>query len=154
MWNLERRYWWTYLQGSSQNADMQNRLVDRVGEGKGGRNWETSVEIHTLPYGEQSCCCLVTQSLNHVWLFVTPWSAAHQAALSSTNSWSLLKLMSIETVMPSSHLSLCHPLLLLTSAFLSIRVNSLHQYFGGQNIGVSASASVLPMNIQDWFPSG
>ena len=121
MWNLERRYWWTYLQGSSQNADMQNRLVDRVGEGKGGRNWETSVEIHTLPYGEQSCCCLVTQSLNHVWLFVTPWTTAHQASLSITNSWSLLKLMSIKSVTPSNHLILCHPRLLPLSIFLSIK---------------------------------
>ena len=64
------------------------------------------------------------QSLSHVWLFVTPWTAAHQASLSITNSHSLLKLMSIESVMPSNHLILCHPLLLLPSVFLSIRVFS------------------------------
>ena len=57
-----------------------------------------------------------------VWLFATPWAAAHQAFLSFTNSWNLLKLMSIESVMPSNHLILCHPLLLLPSIFPSISV--------------------------------
>ena len=64
------------------------------------------------------------QSLSHVWLFVTPWTAAHQASLSITNSQSLLKFMSIESVMPSDHLILCHPLLLLPSIFPSIRIFS------------------------------
>ena len=64
------------------------------------------------------------QSLSHVWLFVTPWTAAHQASLSIANSQSLPKLMSIQLVMPSNHLILCHPLLLLPSIFLSIRVIS------------------------------
>ena len=64
------------------------------------------------------------QSLSHVWLFATPWTAAHQASLSITNSWNLFKLMSIESVMPSNHLILCRPLLLLPSIFLSIWVNS------------------------------
>ena len=64
------------------------------------------------------------QSLSHVWLFATPWTAARQASLSITNSQSLLKLMSIESVMPSNHLTLCHPLLLLPSMFPSIRVFS------------------------------
>ena len=64
------------------------------------------------------------QLLSHVWLFVTPWTAAHQASLSITNFQSLLKLMSIESVMPSNHLILCCPLLLLTSVFPSIRVFS------------------------------
>ena len=64
------------------------------------------------------------QSLSHVQLFVTPWTAAHQASLSSTSSRSLLKLMSIESVMPSNHLILCRPLLLLPSIFPSIRVFS------------------------------
>ena len=89
-------------------------------------------------------------------LFATPWTAAHQASLSITNSRSLLKLMSIESVMPFSHLILCRPLLLPPSIFPSIRVFSNESFFasGGQSIGVSASASVLPMNIQDWFPLG
>ena len=62
------------------------------------------------------------QSLSHVWLFVTPWTAAHQASISISNSWSLFKLMSIEAVMPSNHLSLCCPLLLWPSIFHSIRI--------------------------------
>ena len=69
------------------------------------------------------------QSLSHVWLFVTPWTAARQASLSITNSWSLLKLMSIEFVIPSSHLILCCPLLLLPSIFSSIRVFSNESVF-------------------------
>src|SRR5574342_143113 len=64
------------------------------------------------------------QSLSHVQLFVTPWTAAHQASLFITNSWSLLKLMFIESVMPSNHLIFCHPLLLPPSIFPSIRVFS------------------------------
>ena len=74
----------------------------------------------------------------------------------SPNSQSLLKLMSIESVIPSSHLILCCPLLLLPSVFPSIRVFPMSLFFtsGGQRIGASASASVLPMNIQDWFPLG
>ena len=64
------------------------------------------------------------QSLSRVRLFVTPWTAAHQASLSISNSQSLLRFMSIESVMPSSHLILCHPFLLLPSIFPSIRVFS------------------------------
>ena len=64
------------------------------------------------------------QSLSRVWLFVTPWTPVCHASLSITNSWSLPKFMSIESVMPSSHLILCHPLLLLPSLFPSIRVFS------------------------------
>jgi len=64
------------------------------------------------------------QSLSHVWIFVTPWTTAYQASLYITNSWSLLKLMSIESVMPSNHLILCCPLLLLPSIFPSIRIFS------------------------------
>ena len=64
------------------------------------------------------------QSLSHVWLFATPWTAARQASLSITNSQSLLKLMSITMVMPSNHLILCHPLLLPPSIFPIIRVFS------------------------------
>ena len=104
----------------------------------------------------KSICCSVIQSLSRIWLFVIPWTAAHQASLSFTISWSLLKLMSIESVMPSNHLILCHPLLLLPSIFPSIRVFSNESALtsGGQSIGASASTSVIPMNIQDWFPLG
>jgi len=83
--------------------------------------------------------------------FATPWTTARQASLSITNSWSLLKLMSIESMMPSSHLILCRSLLLLPSSFPASRSFPMSQLFasGGQSIGVSASTSVLPMNTQD-----
>ena len=82
--------------------------------------------------------------------------AAHQDSISITNSRSLLKLMSIEAVVPSNHLILCCPLLLPPSIFPSIRVFQMSQLFasGGQSSGVSASTSVLPMNTQDWCPLG
>ena len=85
----------------------------------------------------------------------TPWTAACQASMSITNSQSFLKLVFIELVMPSHHLILCHPLL-PPSNFPNIRVFSQSQFFasGGQSIRISALASVLPMNIQDWFPLG
>ena len=81
----------------------------------------------------------------------TPWITACQASLSITNSRSSLKLMSIELVMPSSHLILCRPLLLPASG--SFPMSQLFAW-GGQSIGVSASAPVLPMNTQDWSPLG
>ena len=70
------------------------------------------------------CPLSLVQSVSHIWLFVTPWTAAHQASLSITNSRSLLKLMSIESVMPSNHLILCRPLFLPPSIFPSICVFS------------------------------
>ena len=69
----------------------------------------------------------IVQSLSHVQLLATLWTAAHQVSLSSTICWSLLKLMSIEIVMPSNHLTLCYPLLLLPSIFPSIRVFSVSE---------------------------
>ena len=96
------------------------------------------------------------QSFSCVWHFVTPWTAACQASLSITNSQSLLKLLSSELEMPSNHLILCHFLLLLPSIFPASGSFPMSQFFatGGRSIGVSASASVFPMNIQDWFPLG
>ena len=99
---------------------------------------------------------LSVQSLNCVWLFATPWTAACQASLSITNSQSLLKLMSIKLVMPSNHLILCCP---FSSCLQSLPASwsfPVNQFFasGGQSIRASASTSVLPMNIQNWFPLG
>ena len=96
---------------------------------------------------------VVVQSLSCVWLFVTPWTAACQASLSFTIPWSLLKLMSIESVMPSpSLLSPSSPAFNLSQhQGLFHWLTSLHQV---QGIGATASASVLPMNIQGWFPLG
>ena len=101
-------------------------------------------------------CFVVVQLLSCVRFFAIPWTIAHQAFLSFTNSQSLLKLRSIEPTMPSNHLILCHSLLLLPSICPSIRVffKSLLFASGGQSIGNSVSASVLPMNIQGWFPLG
>ena len=94
------------------------------------------------------------QSLSHVWLFVTPWIAARQASLSITNSRSSTRLTSIESVMPSSHLILCCPLLLLPPIPPSIRVFSnesiLHMRW--PKYWSSASASFLPKKSQGWSP--
>ena len=100
-------------------------------------NWKA---LYCFSSVTQSCSTLRPHGLTE----------AYQASLSITSSWSLLKLMSVESVMPSNHLILCLPLFLLPLIFPSIRVFAS----GGQSIGVSASALVLPMNIQDWFPLG
>ena len=86
----------------------------------------------------------------------SPWIAASQASLSITSSQSLLKLMSITLVMPSNHRTLCCPFYARLQFFPASGTFPMSQFFtsGGQCIGVSASASVLPMNIQDWFPLG
>ena len=93
------------------------------------------------------------QSLSHVQLFATPWTATHKASLSITNSWSLLKLMYFVLV-------ICHPTISSSVVLFSSRLQSflasgsfpMSQFFtsGVQSIGVSASGSVLSMNIQDW----
>ena len=124
---------------------------------KANKESEWCTEHNTFCTGDKKTDILSSvQSLSPVQLFVTPWTAALQASLPITNSWSLLKLMSIELVMPSNHPILCHPLSLPPSIFPSIRVFSMSQFFasGGQRIGVSALASVFPVNIQDWFPLG
>ena len=89
--------------------------------------------------------------LSHVQLFATPWTAALHAFLSIAKSQSLLKLMPIEFMMPCNHIILCCHLLLLPSIFHSIKVFLRSKLFasGDQSFGVSGSASVLPMNIQD-----
>ena len=93
------------------------------------------------------------QSLSCVWLFGIPCTAA---SLSITNSRGLLRLMSIESVMSSNHLIHCHPLLLCLQSFPVSGSFQTSQLFtsGGQSIGVSASTSIPPMNIQDWSPLG
>ena len=98
---------------------------------------------------------IVVQSLSRVWLIVTPRTIECQASQSFIVSQSLLKFMSIESVMPSNHLILSL-LLLLTSTFPALRSFPMSQLFasGGQSIGASTLASVLPMNIQGWNPSG
>ena len=108
---------------------------------------------NTFTYNRSNQFSSVSQSCR---LYATPWTAARQASLSITNSRSSPKLLSIESVMPSSYLILCRPLLLLPPISPSTRVFPMSQLFtwGGQSIGVSASASVPPMNTQDWSPLG
>ena len=99
---------------------------------------------------------ILAQSLSCVWLFASPWTAAHQAPLSFTISRSLLKLMSIESVMPFN-ISLSAALFsFCLQSFPASRSFPVSQRFtsGAQSIRVSASASVLPMSIQGWFPLG
>ena len=94
------------------------------------------------------------QSLSRVWLFATPWIAARQASLSITNSQSLPKLMSIESVLPSRRLIFWRPFLLLPQSLPASKSFPMSQLFawGGQSTGVSALASFLPKNTQGWSP--
>ena len=94
---------------------------------------------------------VVVQLISHVQLFMTPWTAAHQTSLSFATSKSLLKLMSIELVMSSNHLILSRPLLFLPSLQAS-GYFLMSQLFASSGPSTGASASVLPMNIQDWLP--
>ena len=106
----------------------------------------SSLKCSTPQPSRNHCSCSVAQLCLTLW---TPWTAAHQASLSST-----LKPMSIELMMPSNHLILCCPLLLLPSIFPSNRSFPMSPLFdsGGRSIG--APASVLPIYIRDWFPLG
>ena len=100
-------------------------------------------------------CCYF--SVGQVQIFVTPWTVACQAPLSSTLSWSLLKFMSMESGMPSNHLNFCcSPFSFCLQSYPASRSFSVSQLFtsGGQNIRVSTSTLVLPMNIQGLFPLG
>ena len=96
----------------------------------------------------------IIQLLSHVQLFVTPWAAAHQASLSFTISWSVFKLMFIQSVMPSNHLILCCHFSSCPHYFQASWSFPVSHLFalGAQNSG--ASASVLPMSIQGWFLLG
>ena len=96
------------------------------------------------------------QSLNHIQLFATPWTAAHKASLSIIKSWSLLKLMSIESWCHPTISSSVVPFFSCLQSFPASGSFQMSHFFtsGGQSIGASASASVLLMNIQDWFPLG
>ena len=96
----------------------------------------------------------VVQSLSCVWLFATPWTAAHQASPSFTIYQNLLRFMSIESVMPSNHLILCHPFSSCLQSFPASGAFLMSWLFvsGGQSIGASASASVIPKIIKGLFP--
>ena len=107
--------------------------------------------LHFFKHSTYCCCCSATKPVQ---LFATPWTAAGQVSLPFTVSWSLLKLMSIESVMPPNHLILCHHLLLLSSIFSNISdfSNELALCIRWAKCwSFSSSTSVLPINIQGWF---
>ena len=126
--------------GQRSPADYSSRCQSR-----------TQLNMHACIYNT-----FVVQLFSRVQLFATPWTAASQASLSFTLSRHFLKLKSIESMMQSYHLILCCPLLLWLSIFPSISFFQTRWLFesGGQSIGASNSASVLPMNIQGSFPLG
>ena len=112
-----------------------------------------------LEWNNQYCeknYTIKVQLLSHLWLFWTPWSTACQASLSITNSWSLLKLMSIKSVMPSNIPSSITSFFSCLQSFPASGSFPVSQFFasGGQSTGDSALASILPMNIQNRFPLG
>ena len=115
----------------------------------------TFIIIFSIIYWALEVCCYCC-SVAQACLFATPWTAACQASPSFTISWSLLKLMSIESVMSSKHLVLCHPLFLLHSVFPSIRVFSNESTFpiGWPKYWSFSFGISLPMNIQGRFPLG
>ena len=106
---------------------------------------------HSSKWQGQSVSSVPQSCLN----LCDPWTVACQVSLSSVNSPCLLKLMSVESVMPSSHHILCHPLL-CPQSFPESGYFPVSQFFtsDGQSFGASASVSILPMNIQDWLPLG
>jgi len=121
---------------------------------------QSSLQDHRAG-GKQPWCRVglfvgVVQSLNHVWLFSTPWTAARQAPLSSTIYWSWYKFMSIESVMLSNHLIFCYPFSYCLQSFPRSGSFPMSCLFtsGGQSVGTSASATILSKNIQRGFPLG
>ena len=134
--------------------DPEIRPVSLVSPALAGRFFTTSATWEAPTQASS------VQSLSHVWLFLTPWTVAHQASLSITNSQSLIRLMSIKTVMPSNHLILCHPLLLLPSVCPNIRDFSSESVLCSRllkywsiSFGISPSneyAGLISFRI-DWF---
>ena len=108
---------------------------------------------YKLYFVKKSCCCSVTQSFLTLYGL---WTAACQDSLSSTVFQNLLKLMPIDSMMPSNHLILCRPFSSFPCSFPASGSLQMSQLFvsGGQSIGVSASTSVFPMNVQGWLPLG
>ena len=112
--------------------------------------------LHTKSFHNYPFVAAVIQSLSRVWLFVIPWTAAHQASLSITNSFSLLRRMSLSQWCHTTIWSSVIPFSSCLQSFPTSGSFQTSQFFtsGGQSIGVSASTSVFPMNTQDWSPLG
>ena len=134
---------------ASETSVHQWSHTDRI-------QWKKIVSLQGIQCDVLLSITLVIHSLSRIRFFATPWTAARQASLFFTNSQSLLKLVSTGPMMPSNHLILCHLLLLLPSIFPRIRVFSNESALasGSQSTGASAVASVIPRNIQGWFPLG
>ena len=105
-----------------------------------------------LLFPETLSVAVAFQPLSHIQLFVTPWTAACQASLSFTISWSLLKFMSIESVMLSNYLILCCLFSFSLQSFSASGSSPVSPLFASGDQSIGASASVLPVNIQNWFP--
>ena len=149
------------LPGKSPWTEKPGRPVTGIAKSQTGlansaQHNNTHVKALTLSLMFSEWSISSVQSLSCVQLFATPWTAACQPSLSITNSQSPPKPMSIESVMPFNHLILCCLLPLLHSIFPALGSFQMSQLFasGVKRIGVSASASVLPMNTQDWSPLG
>ena len=136
--------WWTVLllvlSWTKRSISLMLSLRLEFSDGRRSRLWlckyVKSLQERKPELFSSVLNSVVAQSLSCVWIFATPWTAACQASLSFTITRNLLTLMSIESVMPSNHLVLCHPLLLLPSIFQSIRVNSSSPVF---TMGATAS---------------
>ena len=126
--SMDRRAWWVTAHRIAKSWVTETEQQEELGDGS-----------------PQSHYIVAIQLLSHVLFFATLWTTAHQASLSITISQSLLKLLSVESVMPSNYLVLCCPLLTLPSIFPSVRVFLVSWLFatGGQSTGTSASALVL-----------
>ena len=137
------------VQSKAKNGHMKQRWPNYIPSQETQRCEKLKVKgqkniSHITSIQKWADMATVQFSLSHVQLFATPLTAARQASPSITNSQSLFKFMSIESVMPSNHLILCHPLLLLPSVFPNMRVfsNKSVLLWGSQSIGASASASI------------
>ena len=139
---------WLAISFSRGSSQLRDRTQDSHTSGRLFHLSHLGIFILSLRGNYMSV--VAVQSHSCVQIFVTPWTAAHQASLSFTLSLSLLKFMSIESVRPSNHLIISCLLLLLPSIFPPSRSFPVSQLFasGGQSIGASTSAPVLPMNIQ------
>ena len=138
----------------SMKIEKDRTLKDKIPR-LGGAQYDTGEQWRNI-WGKNEVQFSSVQSLSHVRLFATPRTPARQASLSITNSQSLLKLMSVESGMPSNHLILCLPLISLLQSSPASESFQMSQFFasGSQNIGAPASALILTMNIQNLFPLG